>query len=110
MGRVQRKLEQYKNDKDKMEPEAGGHEAARETARKRDSYSDFAELLLRIIIVLASVAMLAKSRRASPFTIDGNALAIPIGFMCGHRASALVGPTGDAAVLYSPADSSTIFR
>ena len=93
--RVKKKLEDYKDDKEKIKADAESHEAARDKAHKKDTYFDFAELLLQIAIVLASVAMLAKARWAFftsmalvavgiLLTINGYTLAIHIGFMEGH--------------------------
>ena len=93
--RVKKKLEEYKKDKEEIMDEAKKHEAARSTAHKKDTYFDFAELLLQIAIVLASVAMLAKARWAFflsmalvavgiLFTVNGYTLAIHIGFMEVH--------------------------
>jgi hypothetical protein len=93
--RVKKKLEDYKKDKEEIMEKAKGHEEARDKAHKKDTYFDFAELLLQIAIVLASVAMLAKARWAFflsmalvavgiLFTVNGYTLAIHIGFMEGH--------------------------
>ena len=93
--RVKKKLEEYKKDKEEIMAEAKSHEAARDTAHKKDGYFDYAELLLQIAIVLASVAMLAKARWAFYLsaalvavamlcTVNGYTLAIHIGFMEGH--------------------------
>lgn len=95
MDRVKKKIDAYKTDKDEIMAEAKSHEALRATAHKKDSYFDYAELLLQIAIVLASVAMLAKARWAFLIsvalvlvalllTFNGYTLLIHIGFMEGH--------------------------
>ena len=95
MERVKKKIEDYKKDKEEIKAKAEGHEAARDKAHKKDSYFDFAELLLQIAIVLASVAMLSKTRWSFLlsvalvavgllFTLNGYTLLIHIGFMEGH--------------------------
>lgn len=92
MERVKKKIEDYKKDKEEIKAKAEGHEAARDKAHKKDSYFDFAELLLQIAIVLASVAMLSKTRWSFLlsvalvavgllFTLNGYTLLIHIGFM-----------------------------
>ncbi len=95
MERVKKKTEDYKKDKEEIKAKAEGHEAARDKAHKKDSYFDFAELLLQIAIVLASVAMLSKTRWSFLlslalvavgllFTLNGYTLLVHIGFMEGH--------------------------
>ena len=90
--RVKAKLADYKKDKDEIMAEAKAHEAARDTAHKKDGYFDFAELLLQIAIVLASVAMLSKARWAFYtsvalvavglfLTVNGDTLFLHLGFM-----------------------------
>lgn len=95
MERVKKKIDAYKTDKDEIMAEAKIHEALRATAHKKDGYFDYAELLLQIAIVLASVAMLSKARWAFLIsvvlvavalllTFNGYTLLIHIGFMEGH--------------------------
>lgn len=92
MDRVKAKLADYKKDKEEISALAKGHEDARDTASKKDGYFDFAELLLQIAIVLASVAMLSKARWAFYaslalvavglfFTVNGYTLFLRIGLM-----------------------------
>ena len=92
MDRVKAKLADFKKDKEEISALAKGHEEARDTASKNDGYFDFAELLLQIAIVLASVAMLTKARWAFYaslalvavglfFTVNGYTLFLRIGFM-----------------------------
>lgn len=93
--RVKKKLEEYKKDKEEISAEAKGHEAARDTAHKKDTYFDYAELLLQIAIVLASVAMLSRAHwpfllslalvgLGMVFTVNGYGLFFHIGALEGH--------------------------
>ena len=59
-----RKAEEYKKEKDEILKEAKALEAERDLAARRDPYFDYAEVLLQIGIVLASVAMLSGKRWA----------------------------------------------
>ena len=49
-------------DKKDIEKEARAFEAARDVAKRKDPYFDYAEVFLQIAIVLASVSILATSR------------------------------------------------
>lgn len=64
LARIKAKLDEYKVDKEKISNEAIGHEHIRDDSHTRDPYFDFAEVLLQISIVLASVAMLSGKRWA----------------------------------------------
>lgn len=59
-----RKADEYKQEKDEILKEAKALEAERDLAARRDPYFDYAEVLLQIGIVLASVAMLSGKRWA----------------------------------------------
>ncbi len=54
--------ERYKKEKLPIEQEAKKLESEREINRKKDPYFDYAEVLLQISIVLASIAILSSSR------------------------------------------------
>ena len=56
------KLEEYKVDKDKLMKKGNDFIAVRRTNHRMDGYFDFAELFLQLSIVLASVAMMSKTR------------------------------------------------
>ncbi len=58
------KAAEYKKDKEEIMKEARDLEAERDTAARRDPYFDYAEVLLQIAIVLASVAMLSGRKEA----------------------------------------------
>ena len=55
-------IAKYSKEKDEIKAEAEILEAERSHAMKRDPYFDYSEVLLQIAIVLASVAILSKSR------------------------------------------------
>ena len=63
-GRWKKEMARYADDKSKIEQEARAKEHERDVAVHRDPYFDYAEVLLQIGIVLASVAILSKSRPA----------------------------------------------
>jgi len=63
--KYQAKADEYKREKEEIMEEARRLETERDVAARRDPYFDFAEVLLQIAIVLASVAML--SGRKGPF-------------------------------------------
>jgi hypothetical protein len=54
----------YSREKDEIKAEAEKLEEERNVAMKRDPFFDYAEVLLQIAIVLASVAILSKSKPA----------------------------------------------
>lgn len=58
------KTAEYKKEKDEIMAEAKKLEDERDTAARRDPYFDYAEVLLQIAIVLASVAMLSGRKEA----------------------------------------------
>ena len=64
LARIKAKLDEYKTEKETISKEAQAHEHLRDDAHTRDPYFDFAEVLLQISIVLASVAMLSGKRWA----------------------------------------------
>ncbi len=59
-----KKAEEYKKDKEEIMAKAKELENERDVAARRDPYFDYAEVLLQIAIVLASVAMLSGKRWA----------------------------------------------
>lgn len=59
----------YGEEKKKIEEEAKHLEADRDKNRSKDPYFDFAEVLLQISIVLASISILAVSRQIFYFAI-----------------------------------------
>ena len=64
LARIKAKLDEYKVEKETISKEAKEHEHLRDDSHTRDPYFDFAEVLLQISIVLASVAMLSGKRWA----------------------------------------------
>lgn len=56
-------------DKKEIEKDARTHEQARDTNRAKDPYFDFAEVLLQIAIVTASVSILSSSRPVFRFSM-----------------------------------------
>ncbi|MFM8275228.1 MAG: DUF4337 domain-containing protein [Gemmata sp.] len=58
------KAAEYTGDKEQIKQKAEEQEKERDTAARRDPYFDYAEVLLQIAIVLASVAMLSGRREA----------------------------------------------
>lgn len=84
--------ERYGKDKKEIEAKAKELEAERDANRERDPYFDWAEVLLQISIVMASIAILTGSRGAYAFaltlaglgtflTIDGYTLVWKLGFL-----------------------------
>jgi hypothetical protein len=69
----------YSHEKDEIKAEAEELEKERNVAMKRDPYFDYAEVLLQIAIVLASVAILSKS---NPPYLVSLVLAIVGMFLC----------------------------
>jgi hypothetical protein len=59
-----KKAAEYKAEKEEIMAEAKKLEEERDTAARRDPYFDYAEVLLQISIVLASVAMLSGRKEA----------------------------------------------
>lgn len=62
LDKMKSEIVRFEVDNKEIEEKARGHEAVRDRAMKQDPYFDFAEVLLQIAIVCASVAMLAGSR------------------------------------------------
>jgi len=61
--------ERYKGEKSKIEEEAKHLEAERDRNLAKDPYFDYAEVLLQISIVLASISILAVSRQTFIFAV-----------------------------------------
>lgn len=59
----------YQDERKKIEEEAKHFEAERDKSRSQDPYFDYAEVLLQIAIVMASISILAVSRRIYYFAI-----------------------------------------
>ena len=59
----------YGTEKKDIEREARKAEGERDVNRKRDPYFDFAEALLQISIVTASIAILSSSRQVFYFSL-----------------------------------------
>jgi Mg2+/citrate symporter len=81
--------------KEEIAPDARKWEAIRDKNQKKDPYFDFAEVLLQISIVIASVAILAKAKKVFYFSIglavigafltfNGYTLAFDIPFIGDH--------------------------
>jgi hypothetical protein len=62
LARFESEEKRYSKDKQDIKTEAEGYQEQRDVALAKDPYFDYAEALLQIAIVLASVAMLAGSR------------------------------------------------
>ena len=78
LARVRGKLAEYKAEKAEIMAKARAAEADRDVARRKDPYFDFAEVLLQIAIVLASVAMLARRRWAFRLSLAVAALGVAL--------------------------------
>jgi len=59
----------YSGEKKKIEEEAMHLEAERDKNRSKDPYFDYAEVLLQISIVMASISILAASRQVFYFAV-----------------------------------------
>jgi hypothetical protein len=59
----------YREEKKKIEEEARHLEAERDRNRAKDPYFDYAEVLLQISIVMASISIIAVSRQIFYFAI-----------------------------------------
>ncbi|MBY0459645.1 MAG: DUF4337 domain-containing protein [Gemmataceae bacterium] len=64
MAEYRQKAEEYKKEKEEIMAEAKMYEHERDVAARRDPYFDYAEVLLQIGIVLASVSMLSGKKWA----------------------------------------------
>jgi hypothetical protein len=64
-----KEAERYGHEKKDIRKEAEKLEHERDVNRKKDPYFDYAEVLLQIAIVMASIAILAHSRRMYVFSI-----------------------------------------
>ena len=64
LAEYRKKAAEYKAEKEEIMAEAKKLEEERDTAARRDPYFDYAEVLLQISIVLASVAMLSGKKWA----------------------------------------------
>jgi hypothetical protein len=62
VNRLKQEAERYGREKDEIKAQAEAREADRDLAMQRDPYFDYAEVLLQIAIVMASVAILSRSR------------------------------------------------
>lgn len=61
--------ERYNSEKKKIEENAKQLEATRDLNMSKDPYFDYAEVMLQIAIVMASIAILASSRQVFLFSI-----------------------------------------
>jgi hypothetical protein len=64
----------YQEEKKKIEEEARHLEAERDRNRDKDPYFDYAEVLLQIAIVMASISIIAVSRQIFYFAIGSASL------------------------------------
>ena len=64
----------FREEKKKIEEEAKRLEAERDSSRAKDPYFDYAEVLLQISIVMASISILAVSRQIFYFAIGSASL------------------------------------
>ena len=76
-----KKAATYKAEKEEIMAEAKKLEEERDTAARRDPYFDYAEVLLQIGIVLASVAMLSGRKEAFYTSLALAALGV---FLCAN--------------------------
>lgn len=76
-----KKAATYKAEKEEIREKAEEMEKERDTAARRDPYFDYAEVLLQIAIVLASVAMLSGRKEAAYLSL---ALALLGAFLCSN--------------------------
>jgi len=85
----------YNAEKKEIEKEAKKLEHERDINRDKDPYFDYAEVLLQIAIVMASIAILSSSRQTFFFglilaalgallTVNGYTLVVRIPFLHGH--------------------------
>jgi hypothetical protein len=79
IAQYRKKAETYKAEKEEIMAEAKKFEEERDTAARRDPYFDYAEVLLQISIVLASIAMLSGKRWSFYLSI---VLALVGAFLC----------------------------
>lgn len=75
------KAAEYKKEKEEIMAEAKKLEEERDTAARRDPYFDYAEVMLQIGIVLASVAMLSGRKEAFYVSL---VLAVLGAFLCAN--------------------------
>ena len=61
----------FANDKKEIEQEARKLEKERDINRSKDPYFEYAEVLLQIAIVMASVSIIAASRAVFGFSVAG---------------------------------------
>ncbi len=59
---ISTKIAEYEAEKKEISDTARTKEADRDTAHRKDPYFDFAEMLLQIGVVLASISMLSKAK------------------------------------------------
>lgn len=76
-----KKAATYKSEKEEIMAEAKKLEEERDTAARRDPYFDYAEVLLQIGIVLASVAMLSGRKESFYLSLALAALGV---FLCAN--------------------------
>lgn len=62
LAHVTKKLTEYEKEKKELLDEGTALKKERKTAHRMDGYFDYAELLLQLAIVLASISMLSKAR------------------------------------------------
>ena len=62
LAHVVTKLTEYESEKKELSDKAREKEKDRDTAHRKDPYFDYAEMLLQIGVVLASISMLSKAR------------------------------------------------
>ena len=70
--------ERYGKERKEIEHEARKLEHERDIARSKDPYFDFAEVLLQIAIVMATVAILSQSRAIFGVSLSAAILGSPV--------------------------------
>ncbi len=70
----------YSTEKKEIEAEAKKAERMRDLNKKKDPYFDFAEVLLQISIVMASIAILSSSRPVFSFSLVLAAVGVVLSF------------------------------
>jgi hypothetical protein len=64
-----KKAKEYGSEKKEIMERAQKEEAIRDTGRKKDPYFDYAEVLLQISIIMASISILAQAHKVFYFSV-----------------------------------------
>ncbi len=77
---LKKEAQRFNSEKKDIEREAKHWEAERDLNQRKDPYFDYAEVLLQIAIVLASIAIISASRGMYYFSIGAAALGALLSF------------------------------